>query len=331
MITLTPEEHRIVSVARALVGRPTSPVITILKRAHSAPYLTADARYLIEEAIAVGWVEVLARSGGWRERIGPGGRGGRLWDRHDAVEMSFSRFAPRLCEYLATAPLWFGERERLTATPETPGDHLMCLLAARLMLDSGCDRAVADVGASWLVQLVYPDVVVVHDAALEPAAVSLDDPCALVLVDGLGDWIARRIVEVEAARARVVDLDVAVRLGALQASILESLLSGLEAAGAPELGRFALDAGAAILESPPAYGDRLGPGSIAERAEARRACASFLRSLARWRQWAEAARAVRFFEDDYDRSQRVLSLWETLGDRGHARLAAIADELAALS
>jgi hypothetical protein len=245
--------------------------------------------------------------------------------------MSFSRFAPQLCVHLAVAPLWFGERERLAATPETPGDHLMCLLAARLMLDSGCDRAVADVGASWLVQLIYPDVLVKHDPELEPAAVSLDDPGARVLLDGLGEWIARRIVEVDAARSRVVDLDLAVRLGALQSAILDRVFDGLEAAAAPELGWFALEAAAAVVASPPEYGDKLGPGSIAERAAARAACGSFLRSLERWRRWAEAARAVRFFEDDYDRSQRVLSLWETLGDRGHARLAAIADELAALT
>jgi hypothetical protein len=331
-ITLTPAEHRVVSIARALVDRPTGPVVSALKRGHRPPlYVTSDARYLIEEALAVGWVEVLAREGGWRRRPGPGGEPVRLWRRHGAVEMSFSRFAPELCEWMAATPLWHRERDRLALVPETAGDHFVCLMAARLFLEASCEDAIADVAGSWLVQLAHPDAIARWAPGVEPAEPPMDDPCSRLLVDGLGDLVVRRILEVEALRARLEDLDVAVELGRLQAAAIDGILVGLERAGAEELGWFALEAAAALVGAAPDYGAGLGPGSVAERAAARSACGAFLRSLHRWRRWADHARAVRFFDDGYERSQRILALWETLGDRGHARLAAVAAELDALS
>lgn len=319
---VSPDEYRVVSMARALVDRPTGPVRPLLQHSHlPLDYLSGDARFLIDEALAIGWVEVLARAGGWRRRDG-----GRLWHRHRDVSMSFSQFAPRLCSWLVEASMDSG-RPALGAQPETAGDRLLCFLAARLGVDAGCPRLLGEsaLAGTWLVQLGFAGELARIAPEIEPAALDLGDPAERLVLDGLGDALARRLVEIERGKQRLGDLAAAVALGRIQAAALERLDGAL--GDHLELGRFVLEAAAEIAAAPPAYGQSTGPGSIAERSAARAAAAAFIRSLERWRRRAEAARAVRFFDDDYERSQRTLRLWETLGDRRHARLAAVAGEL----
>ena len=322
MIRLSSAEHGIVSMARALVDRPGGPVRGLLYHPMlPAGYLSSDARCLIDEALAFGWVEVLARAGGWRRRDG-----GRLWHRYRDVAMSFSRFAPQLIEWLATAPAR-SARPPLEATPETAGDRLLCFLAARLAESAGCQWLIGEpaIAGTWLVQVGFARSLAAIGADPEPAALDLDDPAERLVVDGLGDLLARRLVDLERSRSTLLDLDAVIAAGRLQAAALGALAAATEEH--PELARFVFEAAAAIAEAPPVYAEAIGPGSVAERSAARAAAAAFIRALDPWRRRAEAARAVRFFEDDFERSQQVLRLWETLGDRRHARLVAIADEL----
>jgi hypothetical protein len=76
---------------------------------------------------------------------------------------------------------------------------------------------------------------------------------------------------------------------------------------------------------------RLDPtSSIARRAAARVAAGALLRGVLTWAAWDRAHRGVRFIDDDYPATQRLLARFEPIQASGAARAAAWLADLASL-
>jgi hypothetical protein len=330
-VVVVPAEGAVLAVARALFGHRDPTTRGLLHRAQpAAAQLGPPALAVLEEILAVGWVVTLARRGGWRRD----GEGGRMWERFAPPELGFSGFALALCQWLAASPLGSGEEPPLEARPESDGDHLLCYLALDLAAAMGADRALARqpaLRASPLAWLGFPRALAAHGAADRPDFGPLLAGAGAVVVEVLADELARRWLAVEREQARLSALDEVVAVGGARAAVLAGALDAFDAAGRRDLARFAVGAGAALVAAPPAYGERLERRlTVAERARGRAAAVGFLRGLATIARWVGEARAVRFFDDGYPAAQRLLAVWEPLGDRGYGRLAAVADRLESL-
>lgn len=340
MIDVAASEFDLLSVVRALVGGERGAVDGLLRRARGGrDQISPGALDVAQDILAKGAVLALARRGGWRRaRSLRGGSvvSGRLWDRYPAPAMVFSPFSFQLCRWLVESDLGGARWTPLAGTPRSAGDELCAYLALDLADAAGCQHALVTqpgIRASGLCWLGFFDRLAGHGGGALPDL----DPLAgehAFLIDALAPELSRRWVQVEHAKSRIVGSARMRELGAAQARVLDAWASAAERAGRRDLCRFAVDAAAELARSArPAFAwiEALEPGqTLAERSAARHAAAAFLRALDRMSRWARDARAVRFIDDGYDAAQLWLSIWECLGDDGHARLTAIADELSAL-
>jgi hypothetical protein len=338
------------TVARALVGQETLAAAEgVVRRWRNMP---AAERYkgkigptamgLMKSTLAKGTVLELARRGGWRSmRFAKDGRvtAGRVWDRHPPIALRFSTFSMKLIRWLTEAPIARTDCPILEDVHETPADELLMYLAVDLTRKMDCGETLARQAAfrrSGLVWLAFPDVLAHHGVGVpEPKMFdALLEPQALVILEALAPDIAKRWTEIELRKRTVVGGQEMIRLGGTQAAVAHGYLGALDRKKRRDLAQPLIEAGIAVLGKV-GGGDHLAGrleqrGRIADRARARSAAASFLRTLAHLGRWAEEARGVRFFDDDYEAAQLYLTLFEPLGDRGLLRANEIIRELEAL-
>src|SRR4051812_9358011 len=99
MRTVSRFEMNLLRVLHAVLQRaPIGPALVLLARPHARPKcLSRDAVELIQDTLAKGCVQFLARHGWMRERFLRDGKiaAGRLWERTPAAELglTFSRHA----------------------------------------------------------------------------------------------------------------------------------------------------------------------------------------------------------------------------------------------
>ncbi len=338
------------TVARALVGQETLAAAEgVVRRWRNMP---AAARYkgkigptamrLMQGTLAKGAVLQLARRGGWRtlrflEEGAP--VRGRMWERHRPGPIRFSAFAMLLVRWLTEAPIARTDCPILEAIPETPGDELLMYLAVDLCRKMDCGDTLAKQAAfrrSGLVWLGYPDVLAHHGVGVpEPRMFErLLEPDAVVLLEALTPDLTERWTQIEMKKRGVVSAQEMIRLGGTQAAVAHGFLSALDKYHRRDLAQCLLRAAARVLEKSETAADWVGrleaKGRIADRARARSAAAAFLKSLELPARWAEEARAVRFFDDEYDSVQLYLALYDELSDRSIVRARAIVRALEAL-
>jgi hypothetical protein len=316
---VTPREHDVLTLARALVGEvPRGLVLPLLGRRLQLPAkMGATAARLLRDTLAVGCVRALMRRGGARRgAILDGDRvvRGRAWERTPPLPLAFSALTARLVRWLASEPLARPEIvEDLPASEPTIADEIALYLMRDLLAPDLLAPLLRQpvVARSALLALAFPAHV---DPARVPAFGPWLDGGGAVLVAALAPDLARHW----AALARRTAEGATVCADA-QDAVASAFLDACDARGRRDLASFVVDAGRAILGTALVTGQRVAdhlvprppPGAtLAARAAARTAAGAPLRALLRVGRWQEQHRLVRHFDDDYAAAQHLLARWE---------------------
>ncbi len=301
--------------------------------------LSRAAVELVQDALARGCVERLARAGGWkRERFlrGDHPAQGRLWQRTQPAELglTFSRHAlDFLIWAAATRPTdkheWTAPEEELTL-----GDRLLLFFAYDALRQAGLIQLLQ----TWppfarhgLCRLAFPED---FAAAAPPADLALwTTGVGACTMEALQGELAARLIEVERSKGRLSDWQRLRAVGQAQEQALAAFLEAAAAAERPDLARFVLQACAAVLGedvTPQFWLGKLrsqGP-RLADRTETSHAALALVRQLERLKQWERRARRVGYFDDGYARGQLWLADWERWdGDALHRRARALVQQV----
>jgi hypothetical protein len=332
MNSVSPSEHALLTLARAIVGAGQYASVEDLLRARWTvpPKLSPAALHVLRDTLAKGVVLSLVRRGGWRrQRHLHEGQGveGRLWQRHTVPALHFSPLCVRTLQWLTAQPLGHSKCEPLEAEePLTPADELFLYLCCHLVAGTPCEPAVGTqplFQRSALCWLGFPELLGAPPPGLKaPAFTPLLADKGLVL-EALQADLARRWLRIEESKRLISEPADMVTLGSAQEAVLSAFLDALEAAQRRDLAGFLLEAGKALVDRPATHWvEGLSPrASLRTRADAAQAAGAWLRMLARLARWDAEHRTVRFFDDDYDAAQLLLSQWNGFGEAGF-RLAA---------
>jgi hypothetical protein len=338
------------TVARALVGQETQAAAEgVIRRWRNMPTaarykgkIGPTAMQLLRTTLAKGAVLQLARRGGWRRmRFIESGKAvrGRMWERRRPQSIRFSSFSMHLIRWLTEAPIARTDCPILEPVHETFGDELLMFLAVDLCRKMDCGDTLAKQAAfrrSGLVWLGFPDVLAHHGVGVpEPRMFErLLEPDAVALLEALTPDLAERWAQIELKKRSIVGGQEMIRLGGTQAAVLHGFLAAIDKLHRRDLAQWMMIAGRRVLEKsedPNDWVARLeSKGRLADRGRARSAAGAFLRSFEVIVRWAEEARTVRFFDEEYESAQLYLTLYQELSDRTMQRAQKIVRELEAL-
>lgn len=334
---VTPFEARLLRILHALLGHGSleAALPLVVERFARPASLTPACVELVGDSLAKGCVLFLARAGGWRrERHLRNGSpaNGRLWERWtpDELPLTFSRHS---LEFL----LWLTASKPNDAMPQdfpdaelTPADRLLLFLTYERLRDTEAEaglKARPEIARHGLIRLANP---------ADFAPTELPDftgwltGSGAAILEALQPWLADRWIKLERAKGQIGDWDKMRVLGAAQEAVMATFADAAEAAGRPDLMRFALVAAVAVLPNgatPATFLGGLqgrGPAKLADRIEVQRRGLALPRFVLRLRDWHARALGVGFLDEGYAASQFWKSEWERFdGD-------ALADRAAAL-
>jgi hypothetical protein len=325
---VTPFEGKLLKIARAIVGQvPIDQALLHVAERNSRPkVLSPTAAELIAETLTNGCVLFLARVGGWRrERFLRNGKphDGRLWERTPPTEMPL-RFSRHSVEWLlwltadraddVQASLAFTEAEL------TPADRLLLFLTFDALRESEFATALRlqpAIAANGLVRLAFPQEFTA--ATVEPQFPAWLDGLGAMIMEALEPWLIERWIQIEQHKREIGDWPALAALGREQDRMLTMFASAAESAGRPDLVRFLLRVGAAVLPadvSKDMFSGGLqgtGPARLGDRVEVLRMAVAVPRQLLRLRDWERRARTIGYLDEGYSVAQAWLADWERLG------------------
>ncbi len=327
MTPVSPEEHDLLSLARAVFGlaafEDVEPLLGVQKPALQG--LAPPAMAVLEDTLARGGVLWLMRAGGGRLAASLQGgeiRVGRLWERHPPPALRFSAVTFEVLRWLTSRALSGTDRTQLHVSgAPTPADELFLYATCALLDGSEYARALARQGlfrSALLCRLGFAASLGENEPL--PALPDLQLAPLTVLIEGLQGDLARRWLNAERRKAERFSPQELQRMGASQDVVLEEVLSAADRLGRRDLCGFLVEAAVHLLAVPPSAAtfteglDATAP--LRDRQEARRAAGALLRAVGRLRAWDQEHRAVRFIDDGYAGAQRLVQEWEQLGDRG---------------
>jgi hypothetical protein len=320
---------------------PPERALPLLDSRSNAPKcLNRNAVHLVKDTLAKGVVFLLARRGGWRrERFLRGDRAveGRLWERTPPAELGLT-FSAHTLEFLIwiTAqrpgdknPPWRPREEDLTL-----GDLVLLYFAHEGLRNAGEGLGAANLrteqpfvqhGLCWL---AFPEDYTAAPTGARPNFAPWTNGTGACMLEALQPELARRWIEVESAKERIVEPQFMRVLGLSQERVLMAFLDAVEQAGRMDLARFLLHAAAALV-GPHAHGGmwtarlEMSGLRVADRAATYQAATTFLRTLDRLQTWERRARGVGYFDEGYAASQLWKADWEQvqgdlLVERAHA-------------
>lgn len=337
-------EANLLRILHGLLGRaPVEQMLPLVLQPMKQPRcLSRTAVSLIQDALAKGCVQWLARTGGWRRARHPRGDkviDGRLWERTAPAELAlyFSRHTLTFLLWLtASRPVGGTKAWRAPVEEFTAADHLLLFLACQAFRDTEARQGLRELPAiphNMLLRLVYPQDFLQGPPLSVADFLPWTTGVAGCMLEGMQDLLARHWIELESVKARICDWEAMQALGHAQEGVLTPFLVALEQSGRFDLGRFILAANAALL--PPEASPRLwiaglttaGP-RLADRATTHRAALCLVRSLDRLRSWERQARNVGYFDEGYAVAQLWKNEWERhQGDVLYMRATAIMQQL----
>ena len=360
-------ERDLVLLARGLVSAQPAELRALLQRPRALPpVISSAAARLLGDALSHVWPALWRRGGTRRsaeidatidatidrpadraaqvaapspaEAMPLGHRAGRFWEHHAPVGLTFSLATLQLLRWLlatrlvapAGSPLVLPAGAALTV-----GDQVMVYFALEAMDGTPAQAVLAAqplVRAAALAWLGFADALGAHGAAVADPLASLCGGAGAIVVEALGDELARRWRAVELRKRAITAPEVLLALGAAQDATLGGFLAACDRHGRRDLAGFVIDAAAPLLRRGIApMPDQLDPGAtLGLRAAARLAAGALLRAVRVWAAWDQAHRGVRFIDDDYPVAQRLLARFEAIGGAGRARAEAWLTELAQL-
>ncbi|MFP2930964.1 hypothetical protein ACLESO_38350, partial [Pyxidicoccus sp. 3LG] len=255
MIQVSPSEHELLTLARAVVGLGQyAPVEDLLRDRHTVPeLLSPDALHVLRDTLAKGGILALARCGGWRKQRyldGAQERSGRLWERHAPPALHFSPLCVHTLRWLVEQPLVKHGCKTLTVDERpTLADELFLYLTCRLVAGTPCAKAVGTqelFRSSTLCRLGFPELLGM------PKLTAADFAPLLAnggwLLDALREDLARRWRKVEESKRFILEPSELTALSAAQETVLSAFLDAVEAAGRRDLAGFLLEAGRPLLD-----------------------------------------------------------------------------------
>ncbi len=333
MIEVSAAEANLLTIARTAVGLvpPADVMRLIVTSVTPPPKLGPTARQVLSDTLARGTVLGLARQGGWLP-----GLGGRGWERHALMPLTFTSNTVRLLQWVLRTPLGETEVTPLTLRGEfTLAEQVLVTLLLDALRGTGCDGALArqaPVRESPLVVLAHA-AELARVAPLE-ALPTFDVKALAGPIDGLRSLLGRSWLAAEKAKRDLDQPEVLRRIGAAQGAVLHSFLEAIGEVPNRPLAAFLVDAAAgffAVRRSSEDLVRALSPDApLRERVEARRAAGAFQRGLLQLRTWDQEHRSIRFIDDGYDVAQALVKDWERLGEQGFTAAAQLVAELDAL-
>ena len=315
-------EAELILLARALIARHPGDVRTMLSRPRAMPATISTAcAGLLGDALSHVWPALWRRGGGAR---------GRCWQRHAPVGLTFSAATLDLLRGLLS-----GRGASPAALPRAPltiGDQVVVYFALDATYGTLAGTRLAAepwVREAPLAWLGFADLLG------GPPATALDSLCGgagAIVVELLGDELARRWQRVELHKRTIVEPAALIALGAAQDATLRGWLAACDRHARRDLAGFVIDAAAPLLQRGiPPMPVWLDPAAtLGSRAAARVAAGALLRGVMAWAAWDQAHRGVRFIDDDYAAVQVLLARFEAIGAAGRARAEAWLTELAQL-
>ncbi|NOK03472.1 MULTISPECIES: hypothetical protein [Myxococcus] len=339
MIRVAPSELELLTLARAIVGLGQyAPVEDLLRNRHAVPAkFSPGAMQVLRDTLAKGSVMALARCGGWRQQLtvrDGQARAGRLWERHAPPPLRFSPLTFHVLKWLLEQPLTkHGAMPLEVDGTPTLADELFLYLCCRLVADTPCAPAL---GAQHLFRrsalcwLGFPEQFGTHRPEFDATAFAPLLADGAWLLEALRLELVRRWRGLEESKRHIASPEEALALGTAQEAVLAAFLDAVDGAGRRDLAGFLLEAARPLLEQPATrWVEGLSSSAtLSSRAAAARAAAAFLRALGRLSRWDAEHRAVRFFDDDYDAAQHLLSEWNAFGEAGFRRAEDHARQLA---
>jgi hypothetical protein len=336
-------EHDLLMITQTLLAPQEHDVWTQLCRTRPMPRaIGTTCAYLLEDTLEQVWPALWRRGGTQPGASSAGGAvaRGRLWERHQPVELAFSRTTLELLRWIVatsfTAPI--STIAPLPAGPLTIGDQVMIYLALDAAAATPAIAAlvrqplVREAPLAWLGfghLLVEPG----RDEPVRPDFDTLAHGAGAIVVEALAGELGRRWHDVELGKREIVAPAALIALGSGQELALRGFQAACDKRRRRDLASFILDAAGPSLErgiAPiPALLDQAAP--LSQRMAARQGAGALLRGLIRWREWDTEHRGVRFIDDDYATAQLLLARFERIGSVGAERAAAWLSELASLA
>lgn len=337
-------EANLLRVLHCILGRiPVEQALPIVLHALPRPRcLSREAVALVQDALAKGCVQWLARNGGWRrERHLRGERAvdGRLWDRTPQTDLNlnFSRHSLAFLIWLTAArpggakSAWRASGDRLTMA-----DRLLVFLAYKALrgTEAGAGlRALPAVHNHVPCRLAFPQDFVDGPALTVADFLPSTKGLGASFLEVLQHPLARGWVQLEAAKARITDWETMQALGHAQEQVLLPYLDALAQAARFDLARFVLEALVKLLPATAAprfwVGGLVNAGPrLADRTGTHQAALAFVRQMERLKEWERQARGVGYLDAGYAASQLWKQDWERCqGDVLHARAQALTRQL----
>ena len=315
-------EANLLRVLQALLHQaPLERVLPILTKPTPRPKcLSGDAVALVEDALAKGCVQFLARRGWMRERFLHVGKmtEGRLWERMPPLDLGLT-FSAHALEFLVQLVSGTLGSAALRADEFTLGDRLLFLLAFDALRHT---EAAAETRKKWtpplqdgLCRLAFPDELT--DRSRIDWQLWITGAGASIL-ETLQGWLAERWTALERNKETISTAARMRKIGATQERIYGEYLDAIEQAQRWDLARCFLETARRLLKDRPAariWIRNLDVGNVrlAERQSIYRDAFAFLRQLDRFRRWQQQAVNVGYFDDGYQASQLWKADWERFG------------------
>lgn len=342
-------EHDMIMMARALIsGAAAQDEIWALLCASrpAAPKIGTTCAGLLEDTLRHAWRALSMRGGARPGAVvinDPAGSGtariarGRLWERHAPVPLAFTSATIHFLRWLVATPFAAPSSTHtiLQAAPLAVGDQLVVYLALDAARLTPALRILAMqpfVRAAPLAWLGFANLMAKRGAAA-PGFDSLTAGAGAIVVEALAGELAKKWHAVELGKRAMEDPNALIDLGDAQDQTLTGFLTSCDARHRRDLAGFVIDAAAPLLARNLAPTPRQldSTTTLATRSQARIAAGSLLRAVARWSEWDQQHRGVRFIDDDYAAAQLLLERFEAIGAPGAARAAHWLAYLASLS
>lgn len=322
-------EADLIATARLLVAPSRFDVWAQLCRSRKLPPAWGETcEALLEDALRQVWPAL------WRKNVAPDRDGRRVWERNGLAALHHSPASASLLRWLTATPFAAPPSaiDKLDALPTALGDHVLLYLALDAATDTPAQLTMARQPAFRASPLVWLGFAHLFEGAAPSFDLLLEGDGAAV-VDALGPELAKRWGKVEIEKRSMTAPDKLIALGGAQDSTLIGFMAACDRIRRRDLAAWVIDASAPLLANDiapmPAVLD--GNAPLSARTAARAAAGSLLRGVQAWARWDSQHRGVRFIDDDYERSQRLLARFETIGQAGVDKAAGWLSQLAALA
>lgn len=318
-------EAHLLRVLHALFHRaPLEQVLPGLLKPPSRPRcLSRDAVELVQDTLAKGCVQFLARRGWMRERFLRNGSiaTGRLWERTPPTELGLA-FSPHTLEFLLQ--LASGTLGKIVpkATELTIGDRLLLVLSFDLLRAHEPGEAMSQ---TWLplhqdglCRLAFLEELAEGSRRFRIDWLPWMTGIGASILESLQGWLADRWTQLERKKETLGTPARLRKIGVTQQRVHGEFLDALESVQRRDLARCFLLAGQRLLQDRPTSRKwirnlDLRKERIADRLGIYHDVFAFLRQLERLATWQQQALGVGYFDEGYAASQLWKADWERHG------------------